>query len=332
MERMKDAIVDVPGILVGHAQDLQAGTGCTVVTCKQGAVTGVDCRGGAPGTRELTLLNPENVVPVAHAVYIGGGSAFGLAGADGVMQYLEERKIGFDTGFAHVPIVPGAILFDLLIGDAKRRPDKQMGYDACLNMSDSNTEQGTVGAGTGAVVGIAGGGSAVMKGGIGTAGINRNGLILGALIAVNSIGNVVDPVSGEIIAGALGPEGTSFLSILDILSRHPEKAADDFIKHTTIGVVATNAKLTKAQAKRVAMVAHDGMARTIIPSHTLTDGDTLFCMSAGSIEASLNAVCILAAEAVSRAILKAVKSATSICGVTSYTELSKGKSDQVPGS
>jgi len=317
---MKNAIVDVPGILVGHAQDLTAGTGCTVIACEKGAVVASDCRGGAPGTRELACLEPENMLSHAHAVYLGGGSAFGLEGASGVMQYLEERGIGFDTGFAKVPIVPGAILFDLMVGDPAVRPDKKMGYQACLNLSTTNTQRGTVGAGTGASIGSAGGPAALMKGGLGTASVRSGDLIVGAIIAVNSLGDVVDPATGKILAGALGPDG-NFLSVNELLRKSWDNDSQLFLKNTTIGAVATNANLTKAQAKRVAMVSHDGMARSIVPSHTITDGDTLFSMATGEVNASLDAVCVLAAEAVMLAIQDAVINAASLLGLKSYSEL-----------
>ena len=316
---MLNSICDVPGIKVGHAQNLKAGTGCTVIACENGAVTGVECTGGAPGTRELACLAPENLVTHAHAVYLGGGSAFGLEGASGVMKYLEEHDIGFDTGFAKVPIVPGAILFDLLIGDPKVRPNREMGYQACLNMSDKNVERGCVGAGTGASIGIAGGKTAIMKGGLGTASIKNGDLVVGAIIAVNSLGDVVDPKTGEILAGALGPDG-NFLSVNKLMRNSWNDYIDQLMKNTTIGAVATNAILTKSEAKRVAIVSHDGMARAINPSHTTTDGDTLFCMATGEVRSSLDAVCVLAADAVSLAIIDAVKNATSMLGLKSYSE------------
>lgn len=321
---MLNSICDVPGIKVGHAQNLEAGTGCTAIVAQKGAVTGVACTGGAPGTRELACLEPENLVTHAHAVYLGGGSAFGLEGASGIMQYLEEKGIGFDSGFAKIPIVPGAILFDLLIGDPSIRPDRKMGYQACLNMSADNTERGTVGAGTGASLGIAGGPSAMMKGGLGTASIRSGDLIVGAIIAVNSLGDVVDPKTGEILAGAQNKDG-SFISVNKLMRGSWNEYTNQLLKNTTIGVVATNAKLTKAEAKRVAIVSHDGMARAINPSHTTTDGDTLFCMSTGGVKSALDAVCVLAADVITLAILDAVKSATSLLGHKSYSEITGEK-------
>ena len=316
---MKNTICDVPGIKVGHATNLEAGTGCTVIACEKGAVTAADCRGGAPGTRELACLEPENLVTHAHAVYLGGGSAFGLDGASGVMQYLEEHDTGFDTGFAKVPIVPGAILFDLAIGSSSIRPDKTMGYQACVNMSEDNTERGTVGAGTGAALGLAGGHNRIMKGGLGTASIRAGDLIVGVIIAVNSLGDIVDPSTGEILAGSIDDDG-EFISVNRLMRGSWNEYAEAFMKNTTIGVIATNADLTKSQAKRVAMVGHDGMARAINPSHTTTDGDTLFCMATGEIKATLDSICVLAADAVTAAILDSLKSATSLHGVKSYSE------------
>lgn len=317
---MENAITDVPGILVGHAQDMEALTGCTVVVCKKGAIAGVDCRGGGPGTRELAALNPENTVARAHAVYMGGGSAFGLAGADGVMRYLEENQVGFDTRIAYVPIVPGAILYDLLIGDPSRRPDSEMGYAACCNLKSAGIEQGCVGAGTGATVGIAGGQSAVMKGGIGTASVKKGDLIVGAIVAVNSVGDVVDPDTGRILAGAISKDGKTFLEAKKLMSEHPPKSLD-FIKNTTIGVIATNAKMTSAQAKRIAIMTHDGFARSIIPVHSHTDGDTIFCLSTGDVETSMDTVGIMATDAVMESILNAIKFAKSCGGVPAYSDL-----------
>ncbi len=319
---MLNSICDVPGIKVGHAQNFDAGTGCTAIVAEKGAVAGVQCTGGAPGTRELSCLKPENLVSQIHAVYLGGGSAFGLAGASGVMKYLEEKKVGFDTGFSIVPIVPGAILFDLIPGSSSIRPDLNMGYEACRNMSDTNAERGCIGAGTGASIGIAAGPSKIMKGGIGTVSIKTGELIVGVIIAVNSLGDIVDPKTGEIIAGAIDNDD-NFLSVNKLMRDNWNNYSDQLIKNTTIGVVATNADLTKAEAKRVATVAHDGMARVINPSHTPADGDTLFCMSTGVVKASLDAVCVLAADAVSLAIIDAVKNAESMYGIKSYSEINK---------
>ncbi|MBA7475468.1 putative aminopeptidase [subsurface metagenome] len=318
---LKDAITDVPGIKAGHSQDLKAGTGCTVVICEKGATTGVDVRGGAPGTRETDLLNPVNLVDKAHAIYLGGGSAFGLDGASGVMKYLEEKEIGFDVVLTKVPIVPGAVLFDLGIGDYRGRPNAGMGYDACLNASDAEVSQGNVGAGTGATVGKIFGGLRCMKSGLGTASFKSQELIIGAIVAVNCFGDVVDPESGEIIAGVLSEDKKSFANTMSFLRNFPQKTKDNFSKNTTIGVIATNAKLTKAGATKVAMMAQDGYARTISPAHTMFDGDTIFCMATGEVEAGVNVVGAITAEVMARAIVKAVKSTESLYGLKCYKNL-----------
>ena len=320
---LKDAIIDVPGIKVGHSQDLKAGTGCTVVICEKGATTGVDVRGGAPGTRETDLLNPVNLVDKAHAIYLSGGSAFGLDGATGVMKYLEEKGIGLDVVLTKVPIVPGAVLFDLGVGDYRIRPDARMGYDACLNASEEEARQGNIGAGTGATVGKIFGGLRCMKSGLGTASFKSQELIIGAIVAVNCLGDVIDPENGEIIAGVLSEDRKDFANTMSFLRNFPQKTKDNFSKNTTIGVIATNAKLTKAGAAKVAIMAQDGYARAIIPSHTMFDGDTIFCMATGEVEAGVNVVGAIAAEVMARAIVKAVKNAEPSFGLKSYQDLFK---------
>ena len=322
-EKLLDAITDVPGIKVGHSQNLKAGTGCTVVICEKGATTGVDVRGGAPGTRETDLLNPINLVDKAHAVYLGGGSAFGLDGATGVMKYLEEKEIGFDVVLTKVPIVPGAVLFDLDVGDYKIRPDAQMGYEACLNATENEASQGNVGAGTGATVGKVFGGFRCMKGGLGTAGVKAQELIVGAIVAVNCLGDVIDPEKGEIIAGVLTEDKKGFANTMSFLRNFPMGSGENFSKNTTIGVIATNAKLTKAGAEKVAIMAQDGYARAISPSHTMFDGDTIFCMATGEVEAGGNVVGAIAAEVMARAIVKAIKNTRSLFKLKSYQDLFK---------
>jgi L-aminopeptidase/D-esterase-like protein len=310
-----NAITDVPGITVGHAQDVGAITGCTVVLCEDGAVGGVDQRGGAPGTRETDLLRPMHLVEKVHAVLLTGGSAFGLDAAAGVMAYLEERKVGFDVGVTRVPIVPAAVLFDLTIGDAHRRPDAAMGRAACLAASGGPLKQGSVGAGTGACVGNLFGPAFQMKGGIGTASIDLGGdLVIGALVAVNCFGDVVDPASGEIIAGARKPpRGKGLANTLTAMRSMIGKAAIGFAgRNTVIGVVATNARLTKEEINKVAQMAQDGLARTISPAHTLMDGDTLFALSTGKKAANVSLVGAYAAEAFAQAILNGVRAATSL--------------------
>ncbi len=327
-----NSITDVPGILVGQVEDLEALTGCTVVLCMDGAVGGVDQRGGAPGTRETDPLRPMHLVEKVHAVVLSGGSAFGLDSATGVVRYLEEQGVGFDTRIVKVPIVPAAILFDLGIGDPKVRPDADMGYRACLAASDQPPQEGNVGAGTGATVGKILGMAGAMKSGIGTASRDLGGgAIVGAMVAVNALGDVVDPSHGEIIAGVrpakvgpiqIGGEGP-FANTLEVMRGMVGKAALGFASHgnTVIGVVATNARLDKEQANKVAQMAHDGLARTIRPAHTMLDGDTLFAISTGKAKADVNIVGAFAAEVVAEAILRAVRTAKSAGGLPCAADL-----------
>ncbi|GAB4505429.1 MAG: P1 family peptidase [Anaerolineales bacterium] len=323
--KRNDTITDVPGIEVGHAQDDEALTGCTVILCRKGAVAGVDVRGGAPGTRETDLLNPLNLVEKAHAILLAGGSAFGLDAASGVMRYLEEQGIGFDTGLAKVPIVPAAILFDLGLGSSRVRPDAEMGYRAAAAASPSPTAQGNVGAGTGASVGKIFGMKSAMKAGVGSASMSSGGLVVGALVAVNAFGDVIDPQSGQIVAGArsthlgplaLGAEGY-FGDTIEIMKTFIGRTVLRFAarSNTVIGVVASNAKLTKAEAIKVAQMAHDGLARTIRPAHTMLDGDTLFALATGEKKVDPSTVGALAAEVMAQAILRAVQTAASAGGL-----------------
>ncbi|RKU19724.1 peptidase S58 [Candidatus Poribacteria bacterium] len=298
---MNQTITAIEGIAVGHATDATARTGCTVILCPTGATAGVDVRGAAPGTRETEALRPGRLVQKAHAVLLTGGSAFGLDAAGGVVQYLEERNVGFPVGSVRVPIVPAAVIFDLGVGDAKVRPDREMGYQACLNATDEPVAMGAIGAGTGATIGKAPG-ITPSPGGAGSAcKCLDSGLIVAAIVVVNALGNVVDPRTGEIVAG--GKENGSFVDIT-------ERLLDANIvqgTNTTIGVVATNATLSVAEVNRVAEMAHDGMARAIRPSHTMFDGDTLFSLATGAhTGSSVNTVGILAAEVVAAAIVNAV--------------------------
>ena len=313
------SITYVKGIKVGNAEDLIGATGCTILICEKGAVCGVDIRGGAPGTRETDLLDPVNLVEKVHAIYIGGGSAFGLDGASGVMKYLEEKRIGFDTGIVRVPIVPGAIIFDLGVGSPFVRPDKEMGYRACLNAKDEFSKQGNIGAGAGCTVGKAFGMGQCMKAGLGIESIKVGELIVGALAVVNAFGDIVDPETNSIIAGALSPDKKSFLNSEEFIIHGNVKETP--FKNTTIGVVATNAKLTKTMAKRVAMMAQDGIARTIRPAHTMFDGDTVFALSTGEVEEDVSKIGIIAAKMLERAIVNAVKNADSLFGITAYKDL-----------
>lgn len=329
--KLKNAITDVPGILVGHAQDEQALTGCTVILCEKGAVGGVDQRGGAPGTREVDALHPMHLVTKVHGIVLAGGSAFGLEAATGAMRYLDEKGIGFDTHVYKVPIVPSAILFDLGLGNPKVRPDAAMGYQACLNASSEPPAEGNVGAGTGATVGKILGTGQCMKSGIGTSSIEIGaGVIVGAIAAVNAFGDVIDPSSGKIIAGArsrdvgplhIGAPGY-FADTLHVMQTLIGRTALVYGSrgNTVIGVVATNANLDKEQANKVAQMAHDGLARTIRPAHTMLDGDTIFAITTGEHNADVNIVGAYAAEVFAQAILRAVKTAKPVLGLPAISQ------------
>jgi L-aminopeptidase/D-esterase-like protein len=319
---MSGSITDVPEIEVGHSQDLAAGTGCTVVICRKGAVPGAAVHGGAPGTRETDALRPENVIPAAHAVFLAGGSAYGLDCGAGVMRYLEENGVGFDAGGFLVPIVPGAVIFDLGFAQPKVRPDARMGYEACRAASRAEARQGNVGAGCGATIGrLAGNMLGHVKGGLGTASIRVGDLVVGAIVAVNCNGDVTDPATGEVIAGTLAPDGRRIAGALSLMTGMTEGFRDVFSKNTTVGVVATNASLTKAMATRVAMMGQDGYARTINPVHTLGDGDSVFCLGTGSLAADINLVGTLAAAVMAEAVVNGVRAAESHRGVPCSREV-----------
>lgn len=302
MEPINQTLTAIDGIKVGHAADATARTGCTVILCPAGAMAGVDVRGAAPGTRETEALRPGRLVQKAHAVLLTGGSAFGLDAASGVVQYLEEQNVGFPAGPVRVPIVPAAVIFDLGVGDAKVRPDREMGYQACLNATDEPVAMGAVGAGTGATVGKAPGVTS-SPGGVGSACKHLDsGLIVAAVVVVNALGNVVHPDTGEIVAG--GKVNGSFVDITERLLDANLVSGTN----TTIGVVATSAALSSAETTRVAEMAHDGMARAIRPAHTMFDGDTLFSLATGThTGSSVNTIGILAAEVVAEAIVNAVR-------------------------
>ncbi|MCX5811849.1 MAG: P1 family peptidase [Proteobacteria bacterium] len=312
---------EIEGIMVGHANDLEAATGVTVIISEQGATTGVDVRGGAPGTRETDLLNPVNLVQKIHAVMLAGGSAFGLDAAAGIMQYLEERKIGFDVKVTKVPIVCGAALFDLTIGDYSIRPDKKMGYQACVNADSKDVGQGNVGAGTGATVGKIMGMERAMKSGLGSYALQAGDLKVGALVAVNCLGNVIDPVTGENLAGPLDEDMLIVTDTEEIMIKSYAEKKDLFSGNTTIGIIVTNAAFTKAQAAKLASMAQNGYARTMRPAHSMFDGDTIFAMATGFVEADLTVVGFLAARAMERAVVAAVKNAESLCGFRCYADL-----------
>lgn len=309
-----DSIVDVAGLSVGHFTDARRPTGCTVVLTPEGATCGVDVRGAAPGTRETELLSPLNAVDQVHAVLLAGGSAFGLDAAGGVMRWLEARGVGVQVGPARVPIVPAAILFDLWVGDSRIRPDAQAGYAACDAASRAMPAQGNVGAGAGASVGKLFGIDRAMRGGIGSASVTVAGITVGALVAVNALGDVIDPASGRPVAGARTADGRSLLGTMDALLRGELPAPFQPGQATTIGVIATDARLTKAQAGKVAQMAHDGLARAINPVHTMGDGDTLFALATGASgrEANVTLLGALAADVTARAVLRAVLAATGL--------------------
>ncbi len=319
-----NAITDVPGILVGQVSDRRAWTGCTVVLCERGATVGVDVRGPAPGTRETDLARPGHLVERAQAVLLAGGSAFGLAAADGVMQYLEVRGVGFETGVAVVPIVPAAILFDLAVGDPHVRPDAAMGLAACRAAASGPVEEGNAGAGTGATVGKILGARSAMKGGLGTASRTAGGITVGAIVAVNAFGDVVDPANGTILAGARKPIGSGLLDTVAALGKPLGKAITAFAKNTVIGVVATDARLSKEEVNLVAAGAHDGLARAVRPAHTLFDGDTLFALATGRRRAPVTLVSALAADVVAEAIVRGIRAAEGLPGLPAWRDLQRG--------
>ena len=306
------SITEVAGIEVGHFTDPRRPTGCTVILTRDGAVAGVDVRGAGPGTRETDLLHPSNLVERVHAITLAGGSAWGLDAASGVMQWLEENHIGLDTGFGLVPIVPAAVLFDLPVGDARIRPDAASGYAACAAASRSAAAEGNVGAGAGALVGKIYGVARAMRGGVGSASLTVNGITVGALVACNALGDVVDPSSGEVIAGARTADGKRLLNSREAIIRGESPTPPLAGTNTTIGVIATDAILTKAQAHRLAQVSHDGLARAINPVHTMSDGDTMFALGTGAAgkTAGMMVLSTLAAEVTARAIVRAVRAAT----------------------
>lgn len=310
---MHDDITDIPGIRVGHDTNLEAATGCTVILCDTAAVGGVDVRGGAPATRETDLLRPLHMVEEVHAIVLTGGSAFGLDSASGVMRYLEERAIGVDVGVAKVPIVPAAAIFDLALGSATIRPNATAGYRACQQAGSGPIAQGNVGGGTGATVGKLAGPLLAMKGGLGSASIRlTDGTLVGALVVVNALGNIFDPQTQQIVAGARDPLGGG------VLPANP-------FSNTTIAVIATSASLTREQCNKVAQMAHNGLAQVIQPAHTMFDGDTVFALALGprsqtrsdpSIAAQyVSMIGATAAATLARAILKAVRHASALHGI-----------------
>ncbi|MGH7410569.1 MAG: P1 family peptidase [Candidatus Methylomirabilis sp.] len=321
---MNGQITDIEGIRVGHCSDLEAITGCTVLLCEEGAVGGADIRGSASGTRELDALHPLHLVDRIHGLLLAGGSAFGLDAAGGVMQYLEERGVGFAVGVTRVPIVPAAILFDLRIGNFRVRPDQTMGYRACQAATSGPIEEGSVGAGTGATVGKLMGIECAMKGGVGTSSLSLpGGVMVGALAAVNAFGDVIDPETGRILAGLRdGPNGTRLLDTAAQM-RAGVRPGGYARESTTLVAVATNARLTKVEATKLAQQAQLGLARTVRPVHTTLDGDAIFVLATDRVSGDLNTIGLAAAEAVAQAVVRAIKLATGFGGVPSFADLSR---------
>lgn len=313
-------LTDVSGVSLGHCEDLKSPTGISVAIFKDGATAGVDVRGGAPGTRETDLLTPENLVDKVHAIFLSGGSAYGLDASVGIMKYLEENNIGMDVGVCKVPIVTGAVIFDLGLGNAFIRPDFKMGYEASKNATDDNKLQGLVGAGAGASVGKILGNEYAMKSGLGEASIEINGLKVSAMTALNAFGDIYDYEKKTQIAGVYDRDKKIFLNTEKL---YEDKTSDyDAFngKNTTISLVCTNAKLTKAQCKKVSSMAHDGYARSILPVHTMFDGDTIFTASCGEFLSDVSLVGILAAKVISRSIANAIYASKSFCDLISYND------------
>ena len=311
-------VTEIKGIKIGIAENRKAGTGCTVAICENGASAGVDVRGGAPGTRETDLLSPINLVDKVHAVMIAGGSAFGLDAAGGIMKYLEENGIGFDVGVTKVPIVCGAVLFDLTCGDYKIRPDAKMGYEACNNILPK-LNNGSIGAGCGATVGKVLGMEHAMKGGLGTYAVSIGELQVGAIVAVNCFGDVIDPVSGEIIAGAI--KDNKFVNTSSVLISKYDNKKNYFSGNTTLGIIITNGNFNKAQCTKISSMAHNAYGKTMKPAHTMYDGDTIFTMATGEIEADISSVGMIAEIVMEKAIMNAIKEADSLHGFKCYKDL-----------
>jgi L-aminopeptidase/D-esterase-like protein len=319
---MHGAITDITGVKVGHYTDKQAVTGCTVVLCETGAVAGVDVSGSSPGTRETDLLRPGNSVESVQAIVLSGGSAFGLDAATGVIRYLEERGFGYETSCGRVPIVPAAIIFDLNIGDSKIRPGATEGYKACLAATNIEVNEGCVGAGTGATVGKILGMERAVKSGLGTASQKIAGdVVVAALMVVNAVGDVIEPGTGKILAGPRRLDENGFLSTSELWKSELKEAVPPF--NTVIGVVATDARLSKVGASRLARVAQVGIARTIDPCHTMCDGDALFALSSGDKEVDVNALGAAAAEVVAEAIVRAIRKGETLAGVPAAKDVIK---------
>ncbi|HVN97635.1 MAG TPA: P1 family peptidase [Syntrophorhabdaceae bacterium] len=321
---MLNAITDIQSLKVGHYTDRKGCTGCTVILCQQGAVCGIDIRGNAAGTRQIDALSTNHIVEQVHGILLAGGSAFGLDAAAGVARYLEERGVGFDVGVARIPIVPSAVIFDLGLGNPKSRPTPEMGYEACLKAGDI-VEEGSVGAGTGATVGKLFELPRAMKGGLGTCSLAMpTGLKVAALVVVNAFGDIIDNVTGKIIVGVRkSEESLEFANTVSLLKEGVVKKQFGIV-NTTLGVVATNARFDKREATKMAQMAHGGLIKTIHPVHTTFDGDLVFALATGEIEADVNNVGVLAEFVLAEAIKRAVKKADGFGLIPSFRDISKG--------
>ncbi len=321
------SINELTEFAIGQTENEAAGTGCTVIISEQGAAAGVDIRGGGPASRETELLKPFSTAEVIHALVLGGGSAFGLDAAGGVMQYLEERNIGFDMGITHVPLVCQSDIFDLTVGDPMIRPDQAMGYQAGVNAESRNYQDGNYGAGCGATVGKWLGMEHCMKSGIGSAAVSlatKEGEVkLGAVVAVNAIGDIYDPEDGKQIAGLLNADGRSLRSTEQLMYETATTRNVDIVGNTTIGAILTNADFDKIKLSKIASMAHNGYARCIRPVHTSLDGDSIYALSGGKVKADIDMIGTLAAHVMAKAIVKAIKSAETAYGHPSYRDIIK---------
>lgn len=315
-------ITDIKGFKIGNAENPQAGTGVTAIIAEKGAVAGVDVRGGGPATRETDLLKPENMVQQIHAVVLSGGSAYGLEAGSGVMNYLEEMNLGFDVGVGVVPIVCGASLFDLVVGDSKVRPTREMGYEAAANAFQNDFQTGNHGVGTGATVGKYRGIDRMMKSGLGASAVEVGSLQIGAVSAVNALGDIFDQ-KGVQLAGLLSEDGSHMVSTSEAVKEDIARMFNVFKGNTTISCIMTNGKLTKAECTKLAAIAHDGYARAIKPVHTTADGDTIFVMATGEVEVNFDALAIMATEQITAAIENAVLCAEPAYGLKAAKDFLK---------
>jgi L-aminopeptidase/D-esterase-like protein len=321
---MFNSITDIKGLKVGHASNYDGYTGCTVILCEEGATCGIDIRGSASGTRQVDALSINHIVEHVHAIMLAGGSSFGLDAATGVMRYLEEKGIGFDVGPTKIPIVPTAVIFDIFFGDPKVRPTPEMGYEACVNASET-VEEGSIGVGTGAAVGKIFEISRAMKGGVGTSSIVMpDGLTVASLVVVNAFGDIIDNVTGKIIAGArVSPESLEFANTVESIKKGAVKKQFGLV-NTTLGVVATNAKFDKKGITKIAQMAQGGLIKTISPVHTTFDGDLVFALATGECEADINLVGVLGEFVIAEAIKRAVKKADGFGILPAFKDITKG--------